>query len=336
MDLRQLHAVVLVADTGSVTRAAQLLQLVQPAVTRQIRSLEKELGVTLFHRSPAGMQLTEAGAILVDRARRALTELERARAELVPEGTSVAGMVTVGLLDSLTDAIAQPLVRAMGREYPGIRLRLLTGYSGHLREWLDAGVVDVATLYDVTTSTSLHVRHLLDEHLWAVAPPGGWPDPKRPVPFAELARHHLIMPAPPHGLRTLIDSAGVTANAELTIRAEANTMRVQKQLVAAGMGWTVLPRIGVAREIADGALTGAPLTDPELLRSIVLARSRGTRVPAAVEIVTQELARRVVAVAAAHNESMHGGSTKPSARSARQTRDRAAHRRTRRGPRQHR
>jgi LysR family transcriptional regulator, nitrogen assimilation regulatory protein len=319
MDLRQLHAVVLVADTGSVTRAAQLLQLVQPAVTRQIRSLEKEFGVALFDRSPAGMRLTEAGAILVDRARRALTELERARAELVPEGKSVAGMVTIGLLDSLTDAIAQPLVSAMAREYPGIRLRLLTGYSGHLQEWLDAGMADVATLYDVTTSTSLHVRHMLDEHLWAVAPPDVWPDPKRPVPFAELAQHQLIMPAPPHGLRTLIDSAAVTANVELTVRAEANTMRVQKQLVAAGMGWTVLPHIGVAREIADGVLTGAPLTDPELLRSIVLARSRGTRVPVAVEIATQELVRRVVAVAAVHDESMHARSTKRSARTVRQT-----------------
>jgi DNA-binding transcriptional LysR family regulator len=319
MDLRQLHAIVLVADTGSVTRAAQLLQLVQPAVTRQIRSLEKELGLALFDRSPAGMQLTEAGAILVDRARRALTELERARAELVAEGNSVAGMVTVGLLDSLTDAIVQPLASAMARDYPGIRLRLLTGYSGHLQEWLDAGLVDVATLYDVTTSTSLHVRHMLDEQLWAVAPPGAWPDPKLPIPFTELAGHPLIMPAPPHGLRTLIDSAGATADVQLTIRAEANTMRVQKQLVIEGMGWTVLPRIGVAQEIADGVLAGAPLTDPELLRSIVLARSRGTRVPAAVEIVTQELSRRVATVAAAQDESMQGRSTKPSARTARQT-----------------
>jgi LysR family transcriptional regulator, nitrogen assimilation regulatory protein len=306
MDLRQLHAVVLVADTGSVTRAAALLQLVQPAVTRQIRSLEKELGVALFDRSPAGMRLTEAGALLVDRARRALTELERARAEVVPAGKSVAGIVTVGLLDSLSDTIAQPLVSAMAHEYPGIRLRLLTGYSGHLQEWLDAGVVEVATLYDVTTSTSLHVRHMVDEQLWAVAPSEVWPDPKRPIPFAELARHRLIMPAPPHGLRTLIDSAAATADVELAIAAEANTMRVQKQLVAAGMGWTVLPRIGVADEIVDGTLTGAPLTDPVLLRSIVLARPRGTRVPAAVEIVAQALARRVVAVAAGHQPIRRG------------------------------
>ena len=298
MDLRQLHAVVLVADTGSVTRAAELLQLVQPAVTRQIRSLEKELGVALFDRSPGGMRLTESGAILVDRARRALTELERGRAELVAEGSSVAGMVTVGLLDSLTDAIAESLVSALAREYPGIRLRVLTGYSGHLQEWLDAGVVEIATLYDVTTSTSLHVRRLLDEHLWAVAPTQVWPDPNRPVPFAELARHPLVLPAPPHGLRTLIDSAAATANLELQVAAEANTMRVQKQLAAAGIGWTVLPRIGVEREIAEGTLTGAPLTEPALLRSIVLARSRGTRIPAAVEVVTQALTRRVVALGA--------------------------------------
>jgi LysR family transcriptional regulator, nitrogen assimilation regulatory protein len=333
MDLRQLHAVVLVADTGSVTRAAELLQLVQPAVTRQIRSLEKELDVVLFDRSPGGMRLTEEGAILADRARRALTELERARAELVPEGSSVTGIVTVGLLDSLTDAIAEPLVSALARDYPGIRLRLLTGYSGHLQEWLDAGIVELATLYDVTTSTSLHVRRVLDEHLWAAAPAEVWPDPNRPVSFAELARHPLVLPAPPHGLRTLIDSAAATADVELEIRAEANTMRVQKQLAAAGIGWTVLPRIGVERAIADGTLTGAPLTDPEILRSIVLARSRGTRVPAAVEIVTQALARRVIALGTGNDESMQG--IKPPRHTKGQSGDRASRPRTRRAPRQH-
>jgi LysR family transcriptional regulator, nitrogen assimilation regulatory protein len=196
--------------------------------------------------------------------------------------------------------------------------------------------VEVATLYDVTTSTSLNVRHLADEQLWAVAPPDTWPDPKQPVPFAELARHRLILPAPPHGLRTLIDSASATANVELTLCAEANTMRVQKQLVAAGMGWTVLPRIGAAREIAEGTLTGAPLADPVLLRSIVLARSGGTRVPAAVEIVTQALARRVVAVAGTYDESMDGASTTGSAPKAGPTNDRGADRQLGRVPRQRR
>lgn len=70
MDVKQLTALVAVADAGSVTRAAELLHLVQPAVTRQIHTLEQELGVPLFERSRAGMELTESGRLMLERARR--------------------------------------------------------------------------------------------------------------------------------------------------------------------------------------------------------------------------------------------------------------------------
>src|SRR5881409_1864735 len=105
MDLKQLRAVVTVAEFGSVTRAADLLHLVQPAVSRQIRSLESELGVELFERSRHGMRPTPAGAALVTRAQRALTELERARAEIEPVRGEVTGIATVGILGGLAELL---------------------------------------------------------------------------------------------------------------------------------------------------------------------------------------------------------------------------------------
>jgi DNA-binding transcriptional LysR family regulator len=119
MDFKQLKALVTVVDVGSVTRAAELLHLVQPAVTRQIRSLEQELGVTLFERTRHGMRPTGAGTSLAERARRALTELERARAELAPAPGAVTGIVTVGLLESTTALLAGPLVSSILRRHPG-------------------------------------------------------------------------------------------------------------------------------------------------------------------------------------------------------------------------
>ena len=120
--MKQLKALVTVVETGSVTRAGELLHLVQPAVTRQIRSLERELGVALFERTRHGMRPTAAGLSLAERARRALTELDRARAELAPV-PGVAGLVTVGLLESTAELLAEPLVTAVRREHPGIELR---------------------------------------------------------------------------------------------------------------------------------------------------------------------------------------------------------------------
>jgi DNA-binding transcriptional LysR family regulator len=150
LDLKQLKALVTVVEVGSVTRAAELLHVVQPAVTRQIRTLEHEFGVALFERTRHGMRPTAAGINLADRARRALTELDRARAEIAPARGAVTGIVSVGLLESTADLLTEPLVSAVLRLHPGIELRVLTAYSGHLQQWLDDGDLDVSLLYNLT------------------------------------------------------------------------------------------------------------------------------------------------------------------------------------------
>ncbi|MER5756097.1 LysR family transcriptional regulator [Streptomyces sp. NPDC002088] len=293
MDVKQLKALVTVAEAGSVTRAAELLHLVQPAVTRQIRTLEQELGVPLFERTRQGMRPTDAGVIMVDRARRALNELERARAEVQPTPGAVTGIVTVGLLESTTDLLAEPLVSALTRDHPGIELRLMTAYSGHLQQWLDAGDLDLTLLYNLDSTPSLNARPLLREHLWAVAPPSAGLRADRPVPFTEAATHPLVMPTSGHALRALIDAAATRARTAMDIAVQTNSMRVQKQLVLAGHGWTVLPGIGIAEDVANGTLSAAPLCEPDVWRSVVLATARSRRTPPAVEVVARELVRQI-------------------------------------------
>ncbi|TXS49038.1 LysR family transcriptional regulator [Streptomyces sp. uw30] len=293
MDVRQLKALVTVAEVGSVTRAAELLHLVQPAVTRQIRTLEQELGVPLFERTRQGMRPTEAGTIMADRARRALNELERARAEVQPTPGTVTGIVTVGLLESKVDLLAAPLVSAVAQNHPGIELRLMTAYSGHLQQWLDDGDLDLTLLYNLDSTPSLNARPLVREQLWAVAPGSAGLRADRPVPFVEAAAHPLVMPAPGHALRALIDAAAARAGAAMDIVVQTNSMRVQKQLVLAGHGWTILPGIGIAEDVANGTLSAAPLCEPDVWRSIVLATPRSGRTPPAVEVVARELVRQI-------------------------------------------
>lgn len=293
MDVRQLKALVTVAEVGSVTRAAELLHLVQPAVTRQIRTLEQELGVSLFERTRQGMRPTEAGTIMVDRARRALNELERARAEVQPSPDVVTGIVTVGLLESATDLLAEPLVAAIARDRPGIELRLMTAYSGHLQRWLDDGDLDLTLLYNLASGPSLNARPLVRENLWVVAPPSEALRADHPVPFARAAAHPLVMPAPGHALRSLIDAAAGRAAIEMEIAVQTNSMRVQKHLVAAGHGWTILPGVGIAEDVARGELSAAPLCEPEVWRSIVLGTPRTGRTPPAVEVVARELVGQI-------------------------------------------
>jgi LysR family nitrogen assimilation transcriptional regulator len=299
VDVKQLKALVTVAEVGSVTRAAQLLHVVQPAVTRQIRTLEQELGVTLFERSRQGMRPTEAGEIMVERARRALNELERARTEVQPTPGVVTGLVSVGLLESAVDLLAEPLVTAIARERPGIELRLVTAYSGHLQQWLDAGDLDLTLLYNLASGPSLSARPLVRERLWAVAPAADGLRADRPVPFVEVAARRLVMPASGHGLRSLIDAAAAEAGVAMDVVVQTNSMRMQKRFVLAGHGWTILPGVGIAEDVATGTLSAAPLRDPDVFRSMVLATPRSGRTPPAVDVVARELVRQVRAAVCA-------------------------------------
>jgi DNA-binding transcriptional LysR family regulator len=274
-----------------VTKAARLLHVVQPAVTRQIRTLEEEIGVPLFDRTRQGMVLTSAGGVLAERARRALHELERARMEIRPDPGEVTGIVSIGLLESVTDILAPPLAAAVAGRYPGIELRILTAYSGHLQEWLNSGDIDVSLLYNLTDAPSLALVPLLREKLWVVAPPDAGLTPESAMPWEAVLAHPLVLPVTGHGLRALIDQARSSVARQPRITIQTNSMHLQKNLVLAGHGWTVLPAAGVARDIAAGVLSGAPLTAPEVVRSVVLGVQRGSRTPAPVEAVATELTR---------------------------------------------
>ncbi|WP_020656664.1 LysR family transcriptional regulator [Massilia niastensis] len=289
MDLKQLHALLVVADVGSVTRAADILHIVQPAVSRQLRLLEEDFGTPLFERSRNGMALTDAGQILVDYARRAMHELERARAEIQPSAGAITGIVTVGLLPSTSDLLAGPLVAAVAASHPGIRLRLLTGYTGHLQEWMEAGEVDAALLYDPKPSPALQVTPLLQERLWLVGPADAGLRADRPVELADFAGQPLVLPSAPHGLRSVVEHACSIAGITLSIVAETNSMAIQRSLVMGGHGYTILPSIAVVDDVGRGLVSAAPLTGSDLQRKIVLALPGSRRISAAVRWVVGAL-----------------------------------------------
>ena len=292
MDVKQLKALVTVVETGSVTKAAELLHLVQPAVTRQVRSLEHELGVPLFERTRHGMRPTAAGLSLADRARRALAELDRARAEIVPAPGILTGLVAVGLLESAAELLAEPLVSAIRRDHPGIGLRILTAYSGHLQQWLDDSDLDVSLVYNLGSNPSLNVRPLLREKLWVVAPASDGLSAAHPVPLGSIAAHPVVMPAPGHGLRALIDQAAARAQVEINVAVQTNSMSLQKQFVQRGHGWTILPGSGIAADVAVGALSAAPLSEPDVWRSIAVSVPRAALTTPAAQAVADELVRQ--------------------------------------------
>lgn len=289
MDFKQIRAFITVAETGNVTRAAEVLHLVQPAVSRQIRLLEEDIGTPLFERERHGMALTEAGHALVAYARRVMLELERARAEIGGSATGIGGLVTLGLLPSTIDALSSPLVSAIAAAYPGIRIRIAMGYAGTLLRWLQAGEIDAALLYGAERSPDVQTRPLIEEALWVIGPKSAKLRRNKPVALSALAGKPLVLPSQPHGIRTLVDHACAVSNVELSISVETNALSVQRSLVIGGHGLTILPPIAVADDLRSQLLSGAPLGEPAITRTIVLAlpanRPTGKHVRYAVDVL---------------------------------------------------
>lgn len=289
MDFKQLRAFLTVAETGNVTRASEVLHLVQPAVSRQIRLLEEDVGSPLFERERHGMVLTESGRALVGYARRAMLELDRARAEIDGAASGIGGLVSLGLLPSTIDTLSSALVSAVAAEYPGIRVRIAMGYAGTLLRWLQSGEIDAALLYGAERSPEIQTEPLIEEPLWVVGPKSAKLHPKKPVPLAKLVGRPLVLPSPTHGIRTLVDHACAVSNVELTISAETNALSVQRSLVIGGHGLTILPPLAVADDLRTHVLSGAPLADPAITRTIVLAlpanRPTGKHVRCAVDLL---------------------------------------------------
>jgi LysR family nitrogen assimilation transcriptional regulator len=272
MDLKQLRALVTVAETGNVTRASTLMNVVQPAVSRYLRLLEEDIGVPLFVRSFQGIELTPGGSTLLEYAKRILNELDRARAELRPACANVSGTVTVGLLPSISQFLSGILVSSVCRHYPDVQVCIVTGDAVQLQSWIETGELDVAVSYDLAPALTIQTSNLLEEAYWVVGDRSARFSPDIPIRLNELASMPLILPRAPRGLRAMINHAANRDGILLNVVAETNAAMVQRSLVLAGHGVTLLPRIAFIDELADGKLTCAPLTQPRLQRRLVLAQ----------------------------------------------------------------
>ncbi|WP_138470188.1 LysR family transcriptional regulator [Poseidonocella sp. HB161398] len=257
MDIRQLRQFLAIAEEGAFSRAAARLNVAQPALSTGLRKLEEELGVALFLRGPRGVVPTEAGELLLRRARGLIGDLETAREEVRSLGRTPQGTVWLGLPGTVCGILPAPLIARCRDRYPGIRIIVAEAMSGFVHEWLLEGRIELAVLYAELRETGILSRPLLDEELVLLLPP------REDAPGG-LPAGPLILPSPAHGLRRMLDAALRAGGAKRAPAYEVDSYQAIKQLVAGGYGWSVLPRHAVAAEAAAGELAlrpwpGAPL-----------------------------------------------------------------------------
>ncbi len=287
MDLRQLRTFRAVAELGSLSKASDRLRIAQPALSRQIRLLEHDLKTPLFTRHGRGMVMTEAGRLFFERTTGLVRRLEQAREDVLAVAGAPSGRVVLGMVPTVSSALAARIARDVVDDHPGIELRLVDAYGGYLIDWLHRGEIDLAVVYGPAKTLHLDVENLRSDALFAVGAPGCGLAAQQQVGLEWLARRPLVLPSAPHGLRALVDTGFAAAGLVPQVRVEADSYQALIDVVAAGVGMTVLPYYAVAARVEAGTLEVAPIA-PALARELVLAmpvqqgRSLATRTVAAI------------------------------------------------------
>ncbi|CAN7355408.1 LysR substrate-binding domain-containing protein [Bosea sp. LjRoot9] len=296
MELSQLRTLIHVAELGSLSKAADRLHIAQPALSRQIRMLEEELGARLFDRHGRGMTVTEQGQDVLLHALRVMAELEEIQAVVSDENAPLRGHVSIGMPPTASDILSEPLVSAFRDAHPEATLRIVSAYSGYLMDWLQRGEIDAAILYDPRSARSLRTQPLLEETLFLIGPPNSGLSRDQSVEFIELANQRLLLPSAGHGLRSIVERYAGELGIKLNIKVEADSYSTLKSLVHKGHGVTVLPLAPIHEELREGRLCAAPLVNPVPMRRLIMSYPADRATPRLARFAAQIIAGTIRAM----------------------------------------
>ena len=286
MELRQLRYLVALAEERNFTRAAEHEHVAQPALSQQIRRLEEEVGLALVERTTRRASLTDAGELLVVRARRVLAELEAADTELQALRGLTTGHVTIGAMHTMGPIDLSLVLALFNQLHPDVELTVREQSSEELAQMLRVDELDLAFL-SVTERIESHglgLQQLVSEELVVLLPLDHRLARRRQVRMAELAQERFISYRQGARLRELLEGAGRHAGFEPRVTLESNESQRIRRLVTRGLGVAILPWSDV--EGHEHEVVMAFVTDPVLSRDITLAWREGRRhAPAATEFL---------------------------------------------------
>ncbi|CAN5609452.1 LysR substrate-binding domain-containing protein [soil metagenome] len=300
MDLRQLAALTAVADHHSFSAAARALHTVQSNVSTHVARLEREVGATLVHR--ASGQLTEAGEIVVSRARRIQAELDALAADVASSLGEISGQVRLGIIGTTGRWLLPPLLAAMADAHPKVSLVTIDATTTSLIPQLATGRLDLAIVNLPVSDPDVAIEVLFEEEHVVLAP-GGHPlaDRER-LSLSDLAGIPLLLEPPGTGFRDDLDDDAAAVGVTLVPQAEVDGMRLLASLAYQGHGAAILPASAIV-EWSDGTWRTVPL-DGTSPRAVGLATPRRGRLSAPAR-ATLDLVHQIVAADVPSRPGLH-------------------------------
>jgi DNA-binding transcriptional LysR family regulator len=281
VNLRRLRHFLVTATEGSISGAARVQGIAQPALTRQIQLLEAEIGVPLFDRSPRGLRLTDAGQFLKDALELPLSEIETALRGARSYLTHVNASLTLGMPPSVSALFGQRLIGRLRDELPNVALRIVEDDSSRLAFDLSRRLIDAAVLVSIVPEQRVSRVQVLSEPLMLVGAPDSLAAREPAMPMRELEHLALVLPSAPSGLRINLGRAAEFAGIKITPMLEVDSIELAKQLLR-GETYTILPQRAFRGEAERGALVGIPITEPGLTQPVFWAVKPDWRLPRSV------------------------------------------------------
>ncbi|HUI95397.1 MAG TPA: LysR family transcriptional regulator [Xanthobacteraceae bacterium] len=294
MDIRQLRYFVGVVEAKSLNKASALLHVAQPALSTQIRNLERELGVKLLHRHARGIVPTTAGERLARHAYQLLRQVERVRSDLTGYAAAPSGGLLMCIARSIPLIVSTAIAERCRRKFPGVHLRI--GGSWRQQVQVDRLAADLALTFRPEDDTQLLAEPLVHDEL-VLACSADDRQTAAEIDLEAVFQHDLILPSPSHYIRRFIENAAQSLGHELRIDCEIDSFELTKELVARRMAKAILPIACVRDDLRGENLRIVRITNPPLQRTLYMLHSARQARSDAVDLVCQEVRAIIFACA---------------------------------------
>jgi LysR family nitrogen assimilation transcriptional regulator len=289
MNLKQLETFTLVANLGSLSKAAKALGIAQSLVSRHLAQLESEWDDRLFDRTGRGVVLTDFGRRVQPEIGLLLGQADRLKVVVKETAGVLTGTVHVGVLPSMSRQLLPMLINDLSVTAPGIRLHVTEGFSGSLDEQLGSGRLDmiVVNRYGAGAPRGEDALGVVDTFL--VGKPDHAKCQGRMIPFRHLAGVPLVLPSTPNGLRSTLDHIAREQSISLNVMMEVDTNTAMKDVAVSGHALTILPMMAVQEECRSGLLVAVRISKPFVKRTIALSFTKQRPLSKAARLVGSRL-----------------------------------------------
>ena len=289
MDIKRLRYFILVSELGSLSKAAEALNISQPALGLHIRSLEEELDNHLFIRHSRGVEMTPAGLELLPHAQRIVRDVENTTALLRAKKTG-RGHVAVGVGPAIDPARSAKLIARVAEQFPQVSVNIVGGLSKNLVDWTRSGKLDLALVHWVDElPADVRAEPVLQEDIVLVTADDGAPYDEE-IAFGTVARQPIILPPKPHSLRMMVEEVARKHFLDLDVRFELESSEVMLELAEHGIAGCVASRGALTAYPRMGKCRVQRIVEPHLVREMSLIQSTNRQPSHAASLVASLMA----------------------------------------------